>query len=86
MNKFLWDRMLDAALKGNTLTQKFNIRYTDITEPLIALGWSDNCIEWSYIYSSGVMVNVISCYDGFELTMKKINRMWMTGGKLSFGK
>lgn len=74
MNKSLWSRMLDDVLKGNTLTQKFSIRYTDIVEPLMELGWSDNCIEWSYIYNSGVMLSVISCYDGFELTMKKINR------------
>lgn len=86
MSKSLWDRMLYDVLKGNTLTQKFNMRYADIVEPLIGLGWSNKCIEWSYIYNSGIMISVISRYDGFELTMKKINRMWMTGGKLSFGK
>lgn len=71
MNKSLWNKMLDAALQGKTVTQKFSVRYTDIVEPLMELGWSDNCIEWSYAYYNGVTLKVLSYRDGFELTMKK---------------
>lgn len=72
MSELLWNRMLDDALKGNIVCQKFSIRYDDIVIPLKKLGWTDNCLEWNYMYNDCLNLSVISIGDNFELIMTKI--------------
>lgn len=66
----VFERMRQAALNGEIITQPFTIRYKEIVLPLVELGWLDNYLHWSFRTDDNIDITVIQRMDGFELEMR----------------
>lgn len=73
LSKFqLFSKMLSGAKSGDCILQGFNLRYTDIAEALIELGWNESCLEFKTVYD-GVEISVEASRGLYELSMKLSN-------------
>lgn len=66
----VFERMRQATLNGEIVTQPFTERYEDIILPLTKMGWSTNFLHWGFRTDDNIDITVVKRTDGFELEMR----------------